>query len=106
MAELNGHKVNDQYVVSRATQDAPGQPCDVIMSNVPFKANMFDVNQFLHGTGFIPESILFEVDQQGNAMGNVNVTFFNSQAAHRALLTLLKKQFQGRIVRFKVLQTV
>ena len=106
VAELNGHKVNDQYVVSRATQDAPGQPCDVIMSNVPFKANMFDVNQFLHGTGFIPESILFEVDQQGNAMGNVKVTFFNSQAAHRALLTLLKKQFQGRIVRFKVLQPV
>ena len=102
VAELNGHKVNDQYVVSRATQEAPGQPCDVILSNVPYKATMFDVNQFLLGTGFIPESILFEVDQQGNAMGNVKVTFFNSQAAHRALITLLKKQFLGRIIKFKV----
>lgn len=103
VTELNAHKMNGQYVVSRATQEAPGQPCDVIMSNVPHNATMFDVTQFLHGTGFIPESVLFEVDQQGNAMGNVKVTFFNSQAAHRALLTLLKKTILGQIVTFKVL---
>ena len=102
VAQLNNHKVNDQYIVSRATPEAPGQPCDVIMSNVPFKATMLDVSQFLQGTAFIPESILFEVDQQGNAMGNAKVTFINSQAAHRALLTLLRKEFHGRVIKFKV----
>ncbi len=103
VSELNNHKSNGRYIVSRVTPEAPGQPCDVIMSGVPFKATMLDVSQFLQGTSYVPESILFEVDQQGNAMGNVKVTFINSQAAHKALLTLIRKEFFGRFINFKVL---
>ncbi len=101
--ELNNHKKDGKYIVSRATPEHPGQPCEMIMSNVPYRATMLDMSNYLQGTDFIPESIRFEIDQQGNATGNAKATFVNSQAAHKAMLKLRQVNFHGRMVNFKIM---